>query len=323
MRRSIPVACLLAATACVSESELRYTSTLQAETAGVALSDDGLDGYAAMSGTTCTIDASWGCPVADEDLPTEEERVEDHYLGLTLGRSAVGLHTIDHGVYRQSLDIPEAAVRSARLYDGGAVMVAGDLKRCTVHHLGVADVDVPVEVCGDGVALRVDRREGTLYASTSGGVYRIDATGAYRMRAAGDLVAWDASLGLLYTADAGGSELMALRSSGEEVWAVTSGGAITDLAARGQRGQVLVQVERSDGLGGLERRDGETGRLLGRSTLPDADGDLVVSDNGRTLAFVRPTEVNFFSLDTEGDAEPVIDETPPVCIDPTNRVTRD
>ena len=59
----------------------------------------------------------------------------------------------------------------------------------------------------------------------------------------------------------------------------------------------------------------EDGRLLGRTTIPTADGTLESSENGHTIAVVREDEVNFFALD-DGE-EPVIDETPPECIVPT------
>ncbi len=214
-------------------------------------------------------------------------------------------------------------IRSARLFDGGAVMVAGDVRRCTVERLGGASIEVPGALCDEAVELSIDRRDGTLFVSTSDGVYRVDATAAARVSGAGDLVAWDATLGLLYTATKGETELSALRTTGDVAWSVEAGGPIADLAARGRRGQVLALIERADGLGAIERRDGESGRLLGRSMLPDDGGDVVVSDNGRTVGIVRPGEVHFFSLDTEGDEQPVVDETPPECIDPTNNVSRD
>ena len=137
MTRTLAVVCLLATTACVSENELRYTSTLQAETNGVRLSEDGYDGFAAMSGTTCTIDANWGCPVADEDLPTEGEKVVDHHLGTTLATSDVGLHTIDAGKWQQSLDVDLWGLRTASLHDRGTMAISGDVRACTLTDIGV------------------------------------------------------------------------------------------------------------------------------------------------------------------------------------------
>jgi hypothetical protein len=315
-------ACLLAA-GCKSENELRYTATLQAETSGVAMSDDGLDGFAAMSGTTCTIDVNWGCPTDDEDLPTEQEQVVDHLGHQTIGVSPEGMHSIVDGKWNVDADIPVVGLRTANLtLDGGHVLLGGDTSDCWIRRDDGSIGAVPGEVCADDARHTVDRATGTMFVASGGLLFKLAKGEAKELSEPGDLVAWDSSLHLLYTADSGTENLRALDPDGVIVWEADTKGPIRDIAARGDRGEVLVLMRREDGLGGMERRDGETGRLLGRSTLPTDDGTLTTSLNGVRIAVIRSDEVHFFALETDGE-EPVVDTTPPTCIDPMDRAQRD
>ncbi|MEQ1564285.1 MAG: hypothetical protein ABMA64_01520 [Myxococcota bacterium] len=319
--RLAPLAVALAACTPI-ENELRYTSTLQAETSGVALSDDGLDGHAAMSGTTCTIDVNWGCPVADMDLPTPHEFVVDHHGGDTLGASDEGAHTIGaDGSYEPSLDIPAQGIHTGRIWAGGTVLLGGGADSCWIQYGTDAPIEVPSEACADDADFAVDRADGTMFVAGGGAVVAAGVDGVRELATGADRVAWDAAGRQLLVATAGDRSLSALDRDGAARWTVEVDGTINQVAARGSRGEIVLWVEREDGFGSIERRDGQ-GNLLARSEVPGADGELIVSENGVRLALVRDDEVNFFALETDGD-EPVRDTTPPVCIDPEIRVTRD
>jgi len=324
-RRTIVVCALIAACtgACAIENELQYTATLEAPTNGIALSEDGLDGTAGMVGMTCTIDAMFGCPTEDIDLPTDDERVMDHFLGRTLGRSDLGLHTIDAGGYDASLDVPGANIRAAAYGYDGPMWLAGDPDTACVLHLSdgtVADAPDP-SACRTDAKVAVDR-SGAFVVSAAGVTQRIDRRGGDVLTRAGDLVAWDETLGLLYTADAGGKELWALDREGAERWRVKLRRPVLGVAARGLRGEVLARLDKGDTTL-VERRDGTTGDLLGRSQIGAEDGDLIVSENGRTLGFVQKDRVSFFRLATDPEDDEVVDDTPPDCIDAGSRVSAD
>jgi hypothetical protein len=312
MRTTPLMAATLLAAACASENELRYTATLQAETNGVVLSDDGLDGFAAMSGTTCTIDVNWGCPIADQDLPTVDEAVVDHHGEVTLGVSEEGVHTIRGGLWDEGSDIPVAGIRTGRLADGGPVMLGGSLEDCWIQQ-GDVRGGAPGAACDDGAHHAVDRATGTLFVAADQQLWALTAGEPERSMGPADLIAWDAGVRRLYAASVGDTEIVALEPSGAVAWTEQTRDPIVDVAARGDLGEVLVLVERADGLGSLERRDGETGRVLGRSALPTADGTLVASLNGVRVALVRDGEVSFFALETD-NALPVVDDTPADCV---------
>ncbi|MBX2802350.1 MAG: hypothetical protein KTR31_32010 [Myxococcales bacterium] len=311
------------ATACQPENELRFTSTLDLQTNGVVLTDDGLDAHGGMVGTTCTIDVNWGCPTEDADLPTDEERVLDHHRGTTLASSSEGLHVIRSQAWQQEEDLAIAGVRTAHLGSAGTMVVSGLDSGCELSIDGGTAVPLPASVCADDVRFAFDSTNGTAFAATDDGVMRLEISGSDVIGEYGDLIAFDDSLGLIYVAQSGSDVLYGVRPNGVQEWSAQIGGAISSVAARGRLGEALVMATTDDGFGLMERRDGRNGELLGRSRLPDGDSEIVVSDNGRTLAHIRPTEVHFFTLENGSDEEVVIDETPPSCIDPLAGIARE
>lgn len=316
MRRTLLFAgCCLTVAACQSENELRHTATLQAETSGVALSDDGLDGFAAMSGTTCTIDVNWGCPIADVDLPTVEDRVLDHWGDTTLGGSPDGVHQISGGTWNTDADLPMSDLRTARLSARGVATVHGDRTTCYHRLADGSDVAIPGAVCADDADVTVDRGTGTLYAATTEGVYAVTAAGAERLADAARHASWDPGTDHLLVVDADQRTLRALDRTGAEAWATRAGTDIHGMASRGGLGELLVLVDDRDGFGTVERRDASTGKVLGRSLLPTADGQLVVSANGARVALVRDDEVHFYALEV-GVPPQELETEQPDCIVP-------
>ncbi len=310
---SIIAACAILASACQSENELRFVSTLDAETNGVRLDEDGINAHAGMAGATCTVSTEWGCPIDDADLPTTEERVLDHFEGMTLASSVGAVHQIDADGWRRGEDVDISLVRAARYTSGGMIMLRGDADACFVQQ-GDQQSKVPGKLCTEGIEVEVDRTAGALYAATNDGVFTVDVDGATKV-VDGDLVAWDKKLEHLYTATTGETTIRATNTSGAEVWTVDLGSPINDIATRGNKRQVLVLTQGSDSFGDLYRLDGLTGKVLGSSELPDADGDMEVSGNGKTVAVVRPEEVHYFEMviESEGETE-VVERDPPSCL---------
>ena len=324
MRMTFGLLAVAALTAgCGVENDLRFTSSLQSQTRGVALSDVGLDAYAGMIGSTCTIDTNWGCPTSDTDLPSDEEQVVDHLGGDTLGVSPEGLHIIRGTAWQAELDLGIADVRAAALRTDGPMVVAGDQVACELH-LDDGTVALPAEACAADAHYAFDRSRGSVFVSVGGTVHHAAADRNEAIaEAAGDLVDYDAQNELIYVAATGGREVTAMRVNGATLWTTELSGPITSLAARGRLGEVLVMTEAADGFGALERLDGQTGGELGTFGVPSPVCALEVSDNGHTVACVRPEEVNFYELDAGFDGE-VIDQTPPEnCIDPIDQMTMD
>ncbi len=310
------------ATACQTESDLRFTSTLASPTRGVALTESGFDAHVGMIGTTCTIDTNWGCPTADADLPSDEEMILDHYLGDTLGASPEGAHIIRASAWQEDLDVAVPNVRAAALRADGPVLLAGSGEDCALH-VGSEAVAAPAEACADDAAYAFDRDGARVVVATGGHVLHVTADGTDRIADVGDLVAYDRALGIVYVSTTNGHEVLALRPNGDLVWSVETDGPISSVQARGTLGQALVMTRGEDTYGRMLRFDGATGDRMSAHRLPDSTCEIAVSDDGRAIACVRPQEVNFYEL--EDDVETVsIDDTPVAsCIDPIQRWTMD
>jgi len=299
----------LAAVGCTSEHELQFRSTVVTESDGVALSDDGLTSYAAMNGLTCALDVRWGCPTIEDDLPTDEEQVLDHLDGTTLAASASTLHFMEGGSWDPSRDLAVPSLRTARLSDAGLLALHDD-DGCQLD-IGSQTMTVDDAFCS-ATDLEVDRR-GALVAITEGGVLRADASGVTRLAEGGDRGAVDLSQDLVYVATAGDYRLTAVDGRGAEQWSVDLDNPVRDVAARGDKGDVIVLSENAEGLGVIERRDGLTGEVESLGTVPVADAALRVSANGRTLALVTEGEISHFEIVIEGEKVPLGEEV--TCLD--------
>lgn len=320
MRTFVPLITLAALAAC-TPNELTYRSTLDSQTRGVALSDNGLDAHVGMIGTTCTIDTNWGCPTSDADLPSDEEMVLDHFRGDTLGSSPEAVHIIRAAAWQADLDIAVPGVKAAVLRSDGPMMVAGDATTCSLHVGGVT-VAAPGGACADDASIDFDRDGGVAFVATRDGVVSVSDLGSESLAAAADLVSFDAVSNLVYVATAGDRVVQALRPDGTQAWSVQTDGPISSIAARGSHGQVLVMTE-VDAFGQLDLYSGVSGDKVNDYSLPDAQCNLISSDNGGTVACQRGEDVNFYELD-EGMEGAVIDDTPPEnCINVLDLQTAD
>lgn len=308
MRTFFWLAVTVVAAGCGAEPELAYSSTLEARTRGVVLSADGLVAQAAMVDTTCTIDTTWGCAVADLDLPTEEERVVDRYDGWTLAVSEVGLHRFGDSA-SDADELALTGVVDARLSDAGMVAVVADGSGCAfVGEDG--SVALPGGLCAPGISVAAERRVGGLIIGNGEGLFHVDLQGAIQISGPADQVV-AAPDGALVAAWRGEPVVRGLDADGEERWTVATDGAVRDVAVRGED-QILVLVEEGEA-GSLERRSLATGERFASYPLPSADGSLVVSENGRTVGIILPDAVHFHSLDLPGEP-PVVQRDLPRCL---------
>lgn len=314
MRTLSPLLASLLFTGCAVENELRYNATLEARTSGVVITDDGLTAWASMEGTTCAIDPRWGCPTIDVDLPTDGEQIVDHHAGRTLGRSAVGVHTLSGSAWDAADDLVLTDVRVAKLADAGRLVLAGDRGACALHRDGGASIAVPGELCGDDARADIDRRTGHLFVATAGALLRVGADGATVLADAGvDRVARDASLARTYVGSAGQRSVRAITDDGASAWTASLTGSLRGVATRGDKGELLAFTARDDGFGELVRIDGATGAVQATYSLPEGDGEIAVGGDGTAVAVIRDRQVHWYTLQPRGESI-TIDPSPANCM---------
>jgi hypothetical protein len=285
------------------DSDLVYRGTLDTETAGVVLYEDGQTGHAGMSGTTCAIDTS-GAVSYDVDVDGSDENVldgsndDDGSVVLARGRDTLYMITgttdwswgpelaVTH-------DVAVPGVASGALTQDG-VVAYGD---CAVTWLDRdltvgASVSVPTSACAADFA--ADPVSGTAFVATGSQLAVVAPTGATVLDERADLVTFAGETGAMVVASRGGSEVRALALDGSLLWSTALDGAVTQVADLGDRGSVAVMVE-TNGTGALVLLDASTGELQRDFALP-SPADLTVAPNGAALGMVVDRAVHFYTL---------------------------
>jgi hypothetical protein len=284
---------------CTGSQDLYMThmSTMESETRGVVLYDDGQRGHAAMWDTTCEFDTLNGWLIEDYDLPTSDEIIQDQLNGTAVARSAQGIHMV-----HERVDIDMDHVIETRLLNGGdlATLRWAETEHCVVD-IGADTVEVDVEICAGATSADTDRM-GTLYVANGESAWQITADGAAWMAANVDLVVYDRSIDVTYVAELGGTELAGLGKGGEVLWTVQTLGPIASVDDMGQRGYAVVLVsDLTTGRGAMQMFEGRTGEEEVRHETPTGDGEITVSTDGTTLSITLPEYVHFYDVIAEGE----------------------
>lgn len=279
-------------------------STLWADTQGVAMDSRGQVGGAAMSGVTCQVDISSGYVGADVDPDWEDDESIVDAEAMPDG-GVIGLAVTDRGFHLIAFDDWESGVIGSfdipvldvRFTDDGFASIHNDGGACMVEWLNPrGDVTASQGAAGNcrpGFAMATD----AAFVNTTAGLNRVTENSAEVIAESADLVAWDASLDLLYTATSGSNAVSALRADGELVWTTQLEGAIADLEAVAARGAVFVSVEYPDLSGGLVMLDGATGAEIAIAQTVSAARDIELSVDGTSLAAAVPGQVHYLRVE--------------------------
>lgn len=310
--RSLTLVGVLAITSgCAAvDSDLQYRGTLDTETNGLVLFEDGESGHAAMSATTCVIDPDGG--IADDvDIEgTDNEAVLD---GTSDGGDTVLARTQDalmviapdrndpfdfgNGADPRIEHVADiASVDDARLIDSGFVALAD----CNVHFLGADGTAVEaglveLQGCtGMDPGFDADRATGTAYVGTDAGVVQVTPGEQILLPESADLIDFSPAASGLAIADAGDTEVRFMDLDGSLRWTTPVPGTVVDVAELGARGSVAVMLD-SDGAGVLALLDVDTGALQRSFDLPGR-AEIVASADGGTLALVINDAVHYYNL---------------------------
>jgi len=283
----------------------QHDSELAVNTRGVALSHDGVDSIIGMFGTTCRVavrDASIG---ADYDFPTETEVVNDN--SQMFGENAV-LVVSDYGAHVtfpdrtwdfSTQDYGDPGTLEGRIWSDGVVLLSDtadagcQLKWSDGTH--VSSVSLSAGMCASP-SLTVDHATGTAYVADGSDVVTASPDGATLIAHNADMVVWDDDAQVLYTAQKGDSMLYGLEPDGSLRWSADLGDSITSFDAMGGLDQSAVMLANRGGTGSLVTVDAFSGEVTSSLTTPAAANQVVLSDNGRSMALVLPGDVHFFSV---------------------------
>ncbi|TVQ91118.1 MAG: hypothetical protein EA397_11530 [Deltaproteobacteria bacterium] len=288
-----------------SDADLVYRGTLNADTNGVVIYEDGRTGHAAMLGTTCAIDTSGG--VADDvniDGTSEDQVLDGSQDGdgsVVLARTQDFLHIIS-GTQTSWSWGPNLAVTHNTAAPGvtdGAMTHDGVVAwaDCTVswfdRDMNLLDSAVaPLDDCNATFA--ADFETGETFLANQTEIVRVTRDGADIFSDRADLMVFSPNASALVVADLGDSEVRALNLDGSLRWSTAVRGAVTDIEDLGRRGQVAVMLDHGDE-GQLVLLDAETGDFLRDFSLPSS-AEVVASRGGSTLGMVVDNVVHFYNL---------------------------
>jgi hypothetical protein len=292
---------LVAAGCSTGPVDFVHQSSLETRTRGVALLDDSPTAQVGMGGNTCEVQTDSALIGADFDVAVgEDDHVQDVSDTGTIVVGDTGVYILDPDGWGAPTEpaVDTSGVSKARFSDDGIVTLEnqnGSVGWYGANGSSEGRVDLPADAqVGTGFA--VDGVSGAAYVGSATGV--IVATrdgGATTSEGAGRLVAWDAVAAALYVGDTESTQVHALESDGAVRWTVDVGGVVTAVDDMG--GMAAVMVDRGAEGGELLVLAGADGSVVSSLATPSAADEVVVGNDGGSMAMVLPTQVHFFRVD--------------------------
>jgi hypothetical protein len=292
---------LVAAGCSTGPVDFVHQSSLETRTRGVALLENSPTAQVGMGGNTCEVQTDSALIGADFDVAVgEDDHVQDVSETGTIVVGDSGVYVLDPDGWGAPAEpsVDTSGVSKARFAGDGIVTLENQGNTVGWYGANGASegrIDLPADAQA-GVGFAVDGVAGTAYVGTDSGV--IVATrdgGATTTDGAGRLVAWDAVAAALYVADGASTEVRALESDGTVRWTVDVGGVVTAIDDMG--GMAAVMVDLGEVGGELLVLDGANGSVASSLATPSAADEVVVGNDGRSMAMVLPTQVHFFRVD--------------------------
>jgi hypothetical protein len=299
MIRLSPCVVALALIACSpgveSDGVIAYRSTMDIAVEGVALHADGGIGHAGMYGTNCPFETTHGEVTGDVDLEGQDEEVQDvgesdlgpESVVLVLEEGAVLIDKSTGSYETRWTELTD--VDQARLADDGVVALSAEA--CQVTWESGAQVALDGTCTG---AFDVDTPTGLAFVGLDSGIAVVAPDGEIVQASGAALLAWDPISALLYTADPGSDQVVAVDVSGHVVWTTQVPGVVEALADGGEARTAAVSVAHADGTGALVLLDDSSGEIRGVVDTPAAARGVDVSQDGRVVAFVTDDAVHFY-----------------------------
>lgn len=304
MRHLAPAIAMLTLAACAPNedaSDFEYQTTFNKRTNGLILHEDGDSGHAGMFGTNCPFDTRSGNVTGDYDLPGTDEDIQDGEptevgdLTFTAVQPDV-THVVDKtdGHYTH-IPLETPGVSEARLVWDGVVYLDDACRVKQLDLVGQETMSYALDGCAEA-DIEVDPTDGSGVVATLGHTAFFANGELTPLEVQGDMVAYDPWSDLYYLAARGTTTLSAVTPEGSLAWSIEVPHPITSLDDAGMLEAAAVVLERPDGKGEIVFYDAQAGDLARRGVTPSPADDLAVSDNGSTLALVRPEQSFFFRL---------------------------
>lgn len=299
MRIGLVSLALVAMTACTTEDvTFQHQSSVQSQTRGVAMLSDMPAAQLGMSGNTCQVDTSSGSIGNDVDtVPLEDDQVVDALGQDTLVIGEPGVFVLEQGAWSvDNATVNASNVIDAKFTDDGIVALREPGATHTVDWYGQNGQRDGSVTLPDGDyfgTITVDSNSGTVYVPGENGVVVATPDGASSVGESANLAAWDAAANVLYTAQAGLTVVSALETDGTVRWTVDLGTPVVSLDDMTGNAAVMTGDAAA---GELIVLNGDTGEIVSALDTPSAADEIMVGNNGRSMAMILRNEVHFFGV---------------------------
>lgn len=297
MRKMIIGLAVLPLAACSDGVTFNLTSTMEAQTRGVAMSTWDDQGIAGMLDQTCAFDIAEGRVIGDiVDLPGSDDTVRD-------GDGESALVTSNGEVWQAStwgevwsVNTPGRALDAAFTMDGVATLT-GSSEGCSVYFADWSDDSVAL----DGVdclnaSLESSRSSEFTFVADGQRVLRVDHTAAVEIERGADLLSWDDASSVLVIANSGAGDVRGLDASGNTEWTVAVDGTVTSIDALGWEGLTLVSFVHPDGTAEVVVLNSGSGDVHADVEVP-AEVEVTASPDGMTVALDDGSAVHFYDVE--------------------------
>lgn len=294
---------ILLAAGCVQERvDLKHVSQIGFRTKGVSFVDDGKSVDSGMAGNTCRFDVDMGVITLDTDVAQgEEDSVTDSFNGNTVVVSRSGGFVITQDYSNPDLIhiFPGRNVTDARLTQESALALINENNECQIGwYSSTSETTHGVDECPSANQIDLQRETNTAFFVSGEGIMTFTPLGVEYFAPRADALKWDSVTQALYTST-DGRVLTAHNLDGSVRWVAELSGRITSFDDMGTAEAIIIMVETDDAHGELVILDAHTGQIKKTFETPTAARDVIVSQDGRTLAAVLDNETHFFSVNTD------------------------
>lgn len=288
---------------CVQERiDLKHVSQIGVQTRGISFLEDGSAVDSGMAGNTCRFDVGAGVVTLDTDVAQgEEDSVTDSYDGNTVVVSRSGGFVITQDYRNPDLIhiFPGRNVTDARLTQETALALINENNECQIGwYSNTAETTHRVEDCPSSNQIDLQRESNTAFFVSGEGIMTFTPVEVEYFAPPADALKWDNATQALYTTT-DGRILTAYNHDGSIRWTSELSGRATSFDDMGAAEAVIVMVETDDRRGEMVIFDAHTGQVKKTIETPSAARDIIVSQDGRTLAAVLDNETHFFTINID------------------------
>lgn len=296
MRKMMIALAVLPFAACSDGVTFDLTSTMEAQTRGVAMFNWNDQGVAGMLDQTCSFDIAEGRVLGDlVDLPGTDDRVVDGDGAQALVTSGGDVWSVSDWGETFAVATPGQVVDAAFTRDGVA-SISANAGGCAVHFAdgSQASIDLAGMDCSSA-SLESTRSSEFVFVADGTSVVRVDQATTLEIERGADLLSFDDGANILVIANSNGSDIRGVDVNGNTEWTVTVDGIVDSIDSMGWERFTVASFTTSDGSSEIVVLNSNSGDVHAQVDVPDTV-DVTASPDGTTVALDDGGAIHFYDV---------------------------